>query len=42
MPTYSSEFNGINPEAYLTHVFTVIADYLANKVSDLLPWNVKL
>ena len=34
------KLNGINPEKYLRHVFSVIADYPVNKVSELLPWNV--
>ena len=38
----TAKLNGINPEAYLTHVITVMADYPVNKVSELLPWNVKV
>lgn len=34
------KLNGINPEAYLTYVFTHIADYPVNRIADLLPWNV--
>jgi transposase len=36
----SAKLNGIDPQAYLRHVLTHIADYPINKVGDLLPWNV--
>jgi transposase len=36
----SARMNGIDPEAYLRHVFTYIADYPVNRIDDLLPWNV--
>jgi hypothetical protein len=36
----SAKLNGINPQAYLRHVLTVIADNHNNRVADLLPWNV--
>ena len=32
--------NGIDPEAYLHHVLTHIADHPASRVADLLPWAV--
>jgi len=38
----TAKLNGVNPEKYLTHVLSVIADYKVNKVVELLPWNVKL
>jgi hypothetical protein len=32
--------NGINPRAYLEYVLTHIADHQANRIDELLPWNV--
>lgn len=37
----TAQLNGVNPEAYLRHVFEHIADWPANRVSELLPWHVK-
>ena len=36
----SARMNGLDPEAYLRHVFTHIADHPINRIDDLLPWNV--
>lgn len=36
------KLNGMNPETYLRHVLSVIADYPLNRVDELLPWNVSL
>jgi hypothetical protein len=36
------KLNGIDPEAYLRHVFERIADHPINRINELLPWNVKL
>ena len=35
------KFNGIDPEAYLRHVLTVIADHPINRLAELLPWNLR-
>jgi transposase len=36
----SAKLNGIDPQAYLRHVLTHIADHPINRIYDLLPWNV--
>ncbi|MGF6293129.1 hypothetical protein QFZ98_004990 [Paraburkholderia youngii] len=36
----SARLNGIDPEAYLHYVIERIADHPANRIDDLLPWNV--
>jgi hypothetical protein len=38
----TAKLNDINPETYLTHVRSVIADHPVNRIDELLPWNVKL
>jgi hypothetical protein len=36
----SARLNGIDPEAYLHYVIERIADHPANRIDELLPWNV--
>ena len=35
----TAKLNGIDPEAWLRHVLTHIADHPINRVDDFLPWN---
>jgi transposase len=37
----TAKLNGVNPQAWLTHVLATIADHPINKVDELLPWNFK-
>lgn len=34
--------NGIDPEAYLRYILSVLPEWQSNKVAELLPWNVDL
>jgi transposase len=36
----TAKLNGIDPEAYLRHVLTSIADHPASRVDEFLPWNI--
>ncbi len=38
----TAKLNGLDPEAYLRHVLTHIADHPANQIEQLLPWQVDL
>jgi transposase len=38
----TAKLNNVNPVKYLHKVFDIIQDYQANKLQDLLPWNIKL
>ena len=34
--------NGIDPEAYLGHILSVLKEWPANRGDDLVPWHVVL
>ena len=38
----SAKLNGLDPEIYLHHVLTRIADHSISRINDLLPWNLAL
>jgi transposase len=40
--TETAKLNNINPWQYLKKVLEVIGDHKANKIADLLPWNIIL
>jgi hypothetical protein len=35
----TAKLNDVDPQAWLTDVLAKIAEYLSNKIDDLLPWN---
>jgi hypothetical protein len=38
----TAKLNGVDPEAWLRHGLTHIADHPVNRVDDFLPWNCSL
>ncbi len=36
---YTCRLNGIDPEAYLRYILSVLPEWPSNRVDELLPWN---
>ena len=37
----TAKLNDVDPQAWLTHVLSRIADHKINRIDELLPWNCK-
>jgi transposase len=37
----TAKFNGLDPEAYLRIVLSLIADHTINRIEELLSWNIE-
>lgn len=37
----TAKLNGVDPQAWLSHVLACIADHPARRIAELLPWNWK-
>ena len=35
----TAKLNGVDPQAWLTHVLSRIADHKITKLDELMPWN---
>uniref|UniRef100_UPI003562C57E transposase domain-containing protein n=1 Tax=Sneathiella sp. TaxID=1964365 RepID=UPI003562C57E len=37
----TAKLNDVDPQAWLTHVLSKIADHKINRIDELLPWSCK-
>ncbi|WP_250130401.1 transposase domain-containing protein, partial [Escherichia coli] len=42
LSSHTCRLNGIDPEAYLRHILSILPEWPSNRVDELLPWNVVL